>query len=280
MQHELVIYALRTPGLENLARWQFERYSRVVAAWCQEAATSAGESCAVPFETLARLLVAQNIGLVLPVRRRPRRSAGGSGRPGRHRPDRPFRGSAACRRATPASCQKAERRSGVMRVRRGALGLALVLCLAVVGCTSDNADPQARPTPSRVWRQRRGRGGCRVAPRLPPPRPRPGLTSPFGCGGGFTCATLRVPLDRADPAQAGLSLLVAMEAETGGAPAACSWSSPAGRARPAYRWSSGSSRPSVTRSSTPTASRCWTSGAPAPPHCAAPHCSRRWGSRT
>ena len=65
MQHELIIYALRTPGLENLARWQFERYSRVVAAWCQEAANSAGESCAVPFDTLARVLVAQNIGLVL-----------------------------------------------------------------------------------------------------------------------------------------------------------------------------------------------------------------------
>ena len=65
MQHELVIYALRTPGLENLARWQFERYSRVVAAWCQDAASRAGESCAVPFDTLARLLVAQNIGLVL-----------------------------------------------------------------------------------------------------------------------------------------------------------------------------------------------------------------------
>jgi AcrR family transcriptional regulator len=65
MQHELIIYALRTPGLENLARWQFERYSRTVAAWCQEAATSAGESCAVPFDTLGRVLVAQTIGLVL-----------------------------------------------------------------------------------------------------------------------------------------------------------------------------------------------------------------------
>jgi AcrR family transcriptional regulator len=65
MQHELVIYALRTPGLENLARWQFERYSRTVAAWCQEAASSAGESCAVPFDRLARLLVANVIGVVL-----------------------------------------------------------------------------------------------------------------------------------------------------------------------------------------------------------------------
>jgi AcrR family transcriptional regulator len=65
MQHELLIYALRTPGLENLGRWQMERYSRVVAAWCQEAASNAGEVCAVPFDTLARVLVANVTGVVL-----------------------------------------------------------------------------------------------------------------------------------------------------------------------------------------------------------------------
>ena len=43
MQYELVMYALRTPGLEDLARWQTERYCRIVAAWCQEAADNAGE---------------------------------------------------------------------------------------------------------------------------------------------------------------------------------------------------------------------------------------------
>ena len=47
----------------------------------------------------------------------------------------------------------------------------------------------------------------------PNPVAAPALTDPFGCGGGFTCSTLRVPLDRADPAKAGLSLLVAMEEE-------------------------------------------------------------------
>lgn len=65
MQHELFIYALRTPGLANLGRWQIENYSRIVAAWCQEAASDAGEVSAVPFDTLARVIVASNIGVVL-----------------------------------------------------------------------------------------------------------------------------------------------------------------------------------------------------------------------
>ncbi len=65
MQYELVIYALRTPSLENLARWQFERYCRIVAAWCQEAASNAGEVCAVPFDMLARVLVAVVDGVIL-----------------------------------------------------------------------------------------------------------------------------------------------------------------------------------------------------------------------
>ena len=65
MQYELVMYALRTPGLEDLARWQTERYCRIVAAWCQEAANKAGEPCAVPFDVLARVLVANIDGLIL-----------------------------------------------------------------------------------------------------------------------------------------------------------------------------------------------------------------------
>jgi AcrR family transcriptional regulator len=65
IQYELTIYALRTAGLENLARWQYERYARIVAAWCQEAASNAGETCAVPFDTLARVLVASMDGLIL-----------------------------------------------------------------------------------------------------------------------------------------------------------------------------------------------------------------------
>ena len=65
IQYELVIYALRTPGLEGMARWQYDRYARIVAAWCQEAASHAGETCAVRFDTLARVLVAGIDGLIL-----------------------------------------------------------------------------------------------------------------------------------------------------------------------------------------------------------------------
>src|SRR5262249_2091433 len=66
IQYELVIYALRTPGLESMARWQYDRYARIVAAWCQEAASNAGETCAVPFDTLARPLAAAVAGALLP----------------------------------------------------------------------------------------------------------------------------------------------------------------------------------------------------------------------
>ena len=65
IQYELTTYALRTPGLQSMARWQYDRYARIVAAWCQEAASKAGETCAVPFDTLARVLVAAVDGLIL-----------------------------------------------------------------------------------------------------------------------------------------------------------------------------------------------------------------------
>lgn len=65
MRHELFVHALRTPGLERLARWQIEGYTRIVAEWCQEAAGGAGEVCAVPFDLLARALVGGVLGLVL-----------------------------------------------------------------------------------------------------------------------------------------------------------------------------------------------------------------------
>ena len=65
MRHELFVYALGTPGLESLARWQVEGYNRIVAEWCQEAANNAGELCAVPFDTLGRILVGSVMGMVL-----------------------------------------------------------------------------------------------------------------------------------------------------------------------------------------------------------------------
>jgi AcrR family transcriptional regulator len=65
MRHELFAYALRTPGQEHLARWQIEGYTRIVAEWSQRAASTAGESCAIPFDTLARVLVSSVMGTVL-----------------------------------------------------------------------------------------------------------------------------------------------------------------------------------------------------------------------
>ena len=65
MRHELFVHALRIPGLTSLARWQIEGYNRIVAERCQEAANNAGELCAVPFDTLGRLLVGSVIGITL-----------------------------------------------------------------------------------------------------------------------------------------------------------------------------------------------------------------------
>jgi AcrR family transcriptional regulator len=65
VQYELLTHALRTPGMENLARWQVDGYTSVVGEWCRQAAEAAGETCAVPYDTLARVLVANVNGLVL-----------------------------------------------------------------------------------------------------------------------------------------------------------------------------------------------------------------------
>jgi AcrR family transcriptional regulator len=65
MRHELFLYAVRTPGLESLARWQMEGYSRIVAEWCQEAANNAGEVCDVPFDVLARAIVGGTLGIAM-----------------------------------------------------------------------------------------------------------------------------------------------------------------------------------------------------------------------
>ncbi|GHF00466.1 putative transcriptional regulator, TetR family protein [Amycolatopsis deserti] len=65
MQYELTTYALRAAGQESLARWQYERYGGVVAEWCRQAAGRAGETCAVPFDQLARVIVAGIDGLIL-----------------------------------------------------------------------------------------------------------------------------------------------------------------------------------------------------------------------
>ncbi|RBO91552.1 TetR family transcriptional regulator [Nocardia puris] len=78
LQVELVTHALRTPGLEWLARRQYERYTEVVTEWSREAAHRAGETCAVPFDRLARVVVANIDGLIMQhvVNPDPARSAG------------------------------------------------------------------------------------------------------------------------------------------------------------------------------------------------------------
>ncbi len=65
MQGELLNYALRTPGQEGLAQLQYQRYVVVLAEWCREAAEAAGEQCALPFDQLARLILAGIDGLTL-----------------------------------------------------------------------------------------------------------------------------------------------------------------------------------------------------------------------
>ncbi|ADG78869.1 Transcriptional regulator, TetR family OS=Tsukamurella paurometabola (strain ATCC 8368 / DSM/ CCUG 35730 / CIP 100753 / JCM 10117 / KCTC 9821 / NBRC 16120/ NCIMB 702349 / NCTC 13040) OX=521096 GN=Tpau_2260 PE=4 SV=1 [Tsukamurella paurometabola] len=65
LQYELTTHAVRTPGLEHLAREQYERYVDAVRHWCVEAATRSGEVSSVPYDRLARLTVAAIDGLIL-----------------------------------------------------------------------------------------------------------------------------------------------------------------------------------------------------------------------
>ena len=65
VQVELLVYALRRPGQEHLARWQYERYVSAIADGCRSAAAQAGETCAVPFDRLARVMLAGVDGLIV-----------------------------------------------------------------------------------------------------------------------------------------------------------------------------------------------------------------------
>ncbi|MGN7782050.1 TetR/AcrR family transcriptional regulator [Mycolicibacterium sp. 22603] len=65
MQFELVNYALRQPGLEHLAQWEYQRYADAIAQWCQSAATNAGENSLVGYDQLARLILAGVDGLTI-----------------------------------------------------------------------------------------------------------------------------------------------------------------------------------------------------------------------
>ncbi|GAA1077856.1 TetR/AcrR family transcriptional regulator [Tsukamurella spumae] len=65
VQYELVTHALRTPGLEDLARVQYERYADAVRQWCTEAIERAHETSAIPVDRLARVILAAVDGLIL-----------------------------------------------------------------------------------------------------------------------------------------------------------------------------------------------------------------------
>ncbi|KAB7760862.1 TetR/AcrR family transcriptional regulator [Mycolicibacterium mucogenicum] len=65
VQFELVVQALRTPGLEDLARWQYERYVDVVAHWCEQAAARAHETVAIGYRSIARTFLAGIDGLIV-----------------------------------------------------------------------------------------------------------------------------------------------------------------------------------------------------------------------
>ncbi|MFF6983728.1 TetR/AcrR family transcriptional regulator [Streptomyces sp. NPDC008343] len=65
MQYELSIWALRTAGMAELARWQYEQYIEVITRRWTQAADHAGVTCSVSMEQLARLLLAGIDGLVL-----------------------------------------------------------------------------------------------------------------------------------------------------------------------------------------------------------------------
>ncbi|MGW4351446.1 TetR/AcrR family transcriptional regulator [Nocardia sp. NPDC004582] len=64
MQYELMTYSLRNEAGE-LAQLQYESYSAVVTEFFEQAARTSGERCAVGFDTLGRLALAQIDGLIL-----------------------------------------------------------------------------------------------------------------------------------------------------------------------------------------------------------------------
>lgn len=65
VQLELVVHALRTAGLEDLARWQYEQYVDVVADWCEQAAARAQETAAISYRSIARTAIAGMDGLIV-----------------------------------------------------------------------------------------------------------------------------------------------------------------------------------------------------------------------
>ena len=65
MQYELTTWALRTPGMADLAHRQYELYTDVITANWTQAAARAGVTLTVPAAQLARLFLAAIDGLIL-----------------------------------------------------------------------------------------------------------------------------------------------------------------------------------------------------------------------
>jgi AcrR family transcriptional regulator len=65
MQYELTIWALRTPGMADLAAWQYQYYLDQIAGTWTRAAARLGATLATPAEDLARLFLAGLDGLIL-----------------------------------------------------------------------------------------------------------------------------------------------------------------------------------------------------------------------
>jgi AcrR family transcriptional regulator len=65
MQYELTMWTLRTEGMAEVARWQYELYLDVLTTLWTKAADRAGVTLAVPADQLARLLLAGVDGLIL-----------------------------------------------------------------------------------------------------------------------------------------------------------------------------------------------------------------------
>ncbi|MFF2551165.1 TetR/AcrR family transcriptional regulator [Nocardia sp. NPDC058058] len=65
MQYELAMHSARTEGSRGLARLQYERYTSLVAEFCEKAALATGQRCAVDFDTLGRLSLAVLDGLIV-----------------------------------------------------------------------------------------------------------------------------------------------------------------------------------------------------------------------
>jgi AcrR family transcriptional regulator len=63
--YELTQYALRSPGLEDLAVWQYERYYEEGIRYLEDVSAAAGTEWSVPLPVVSRLLVSFVDGLVL-----------------------------------------------------------------------------------------------------------------------------------------------------------------------------------------------------------------------